>query len=339
MIQTGKSVEDSTRSTISPLSPTGSGSSESPTAPPGGSRDSPVSPVPRSSSSEPETSRRGAASRDGSTPTEELDTPEVKSVPLMRGGPGRNAHRHMDGEAPSQHPVDRRPPPPRHERGPVEGEPEPAHWQRELRERDEQLKKMSRENHRLEREKWELLRRARDAAERSLSLRTQLDMKEGALRAAQSELERQRNELLSVKSANSSLRALLSDLRAPRSSVDVGVQVEPDGALRSAPSIEVSLHGQAGLDETDGGGGGGGGGEFDRGSQARVSTSTMGDAWSKRLDWTSGVDTSSYSELSRDNTPAPTPSGERRSKKKKTSVFGRMRRSTGKRGSNNNMGE
>ena len=216
----------------------------------------------------------------------------------------------------------------------MEGESELARWQRELRERDEQLKKMSRENHRLEREKWELLRRARDAAERSLSLRTQLDMKEGALRTAQSELERQRNELLSVKSANSSLRALLSDLRAPRSSVDVGVQVEPDGALRSVSSVEVSLH-QARVDETDGRGG-----EFERGSQARVSaSSTTGDAWPDRLDWTSGVDTSSYSELSRDSTPVPTPSGERRSKKKKTSVFGRMRRSTGKRGSLTNMGK
>lgn len=325
---TSKSLEGSARSTLSPLSPTGSGSCESRS---GSSRESPISPVPRSSSSEPETSHKGAVSRESSTPTEELDTPEVKSIPLMRGGPGRNTHRHIEGETSLQNPTERRLP--RHERGQVEGEPEPAHWQRELRERDEQLKKMSKENHRLEREKWELLRRARDAAERSLSLRTQLDMKEGALRAVQSELERARNELLSVKSANSSLRALLSDLRAPRSSVDVGVQVEPDGAFRCSPGFETTPN-PAGMDEADGGGG-----EFERGSQTRVSTSTMGDGWSDRLDWTSGVDTSSYSELSRDNTPMPTPTGERRSKKKKTSVFGRMRRSTGKRGSITNMGK
>ena len=112
---------------------------------------------------------------------------------------------------------------------------------REIREKDEQIKKMTKDNKKIEREKWELLKRARDAAERALHLRTQLDMKEGTLRSTQSELDRTRDELFSVKSANTSLRALLSELRAPRSSVDVSVQVELGGTLKRNKSMELAF--------------------------------------------------------------------------------------------------
>ena len=112
---------------------------------------------------------------------------------------------------------------------------------REIREKDDQIKKLTKDSKKIEREKWELLKRARDAAERALHLRTQLDMKEGTLRSAQSELDRTRDELFSVKSANTSLRALLSELRAPRSGVDVGVQVELGGTLKRNRSMELAF--------------------------------------------------------------------------------------------------
>ena len=146
---------------------------------------------------------------------------------------------------------------------------------REAKEKDEQMKKMSKENHRLEREKWELLKRARDAAERSLHLRTQLDLKEGSFRAAQIELERSRDELVSVKSANTSLRALLSDLRAPRSSVDMAVQVDLGGTLRRNRSIELAL--TQGLSEDIDSG-------VERSGEFRMSSSTIGETWSERWD-------------------------------------------------------
>ena len=121
------------------------------------------------------------------------------------------------------------------------------HHQREkdIKERDERIKKLSREAKKVERDKWELLKRARDGAERSLHLRTQLDMKEGALRSLQGELDRTKDELVSVKSANTSLRALLSDLRAGRASTEVGVQVEliGGGTLRRNRSIELAYSG------------------------------------------------------------------------------------------------
>lgn len=114
--------------------------------------------------------------------------------------------------------------------------------ERELKDRDEKAKKLAHEAKKIEREKWELLKRARDAAERSLHLRTQLDMKEESLRGVQGELDRTRDELVSVKSANTSLRALLGDLRAAGPSVDVAVQVDMSTAsLRRNRSIELAF--------------------------------------------------------------------------------------------------
>ena len=120
-----------------------------------------------------------------------------------------------------------------------------AQREKEVHERDEQIKKLGKDNKKIEREKWELLKRARDAAERALHLRTQLDMKEGSIRSTQSKLDRTKDELFSVKSANTSLRALLSELRAPRSQapgVEVGVQVEiVGGALKRNRSMELAF--------------------------------------------------------------------------------------------------
>ncbi len=112
-----------------------------------------------------------------------------------------------------------------------------------LHEKNEQIKKQAKDNKKVEREKWDLLKRAREAAERALHLRTQLDLKEGSIRGIQSELNRTKDELFSVKSANTSLRALLSELRAPhKTGVEVGVQADiGGGTLKRNKSIELAF--------------------------------------------------------------------------------------------------
>ena len=336
--QTGTGLQDGR--VQSPFSSSGSGSRESSSTPLHSSREtseSPASPPPKSSSSGGEymTPRESSASRESSTAPDEPDTPEVKSVSLVRGRAPRRHTAAEDHEDKPRPPSEKLVEETRGRLGEVVGQLGQVRQQHEraLREKEEQLRKVGKENGRLEREKWELLRRARDAAERSLHLRTQLDMKESSLRAAHAELERARDELISVKSANTSLRALLSDLRAPRSSVDVGVQVELGVPLRRNPSIEIALD-QGLAAEEDGEGGG-----FDRASQARTSSSTLGEVWPEHFERAPSV--SSISELSRDATPTllSGPSGERRSKRKKIPIFGRMRRSSGKRGSVNSIGE
>ena len=119
-----------------------------------------------------------------------------------------------------------------------------------LHEKNEQIKKHAKDTKKIEREKWELLKRARDAAERALHLRTQLDMKEGSIRGTQSELDRTKDELFSVKSANTSLRALLGELRTPpKTRVDASVQVDLGGAtLKRNKSMELAFT-QGGLSQ------------------------------------------------------------------------------------------
>ena len=197
--------------------------------------------------------------------------------------------------------------------------------EKEAKEREEHVKKLSKENHRLEREKWELLKRARDAAERSLNLRSQLDMKEGSLRAAQVELERTRDELMSVKSANTSLRALLSDLRAPKSSVDASVQVDISGTLRRNRSIELAItRGGMSQDQDSG---------FERSCEFRSSCNTLGESLSERWERAESVTSSIYDPESRETTPIPTPFlSEKKGRKKKPPLFGKMRKGTGRRG-------
>ena len=209
---------------------------------------------------------------------------------------------------------------------------------KELHQREEQIKKLAKEGHKLEREKWELLKRARDGAERSLHLRTQLDMKEGTFRSMQGELERTRDELLSVKSANTSLRALLNDLRAPKASVDVGIQVSsPGGTLRRNHSIELAFT-QGGLSQEQDTG-------TERPMEYRLSTSTLGDASRERSVSVASMTSSTIDFESRETTPIPgymTPQpGEKHKKerKKKGPLFGKLRRSIGKGGSTTSVGE
>lgn len=198
---------------------------------------------------------------------------------------------------------------------------------REVKERDEKVKKLTREAKKVEREKWELLKRARDAAERSLHLRTQLDMKEGALRSTQGELDRTRDELVSVKSANTSLRALLGDLRASHSSVDVGVQADIVGTLRRNRSIELAFT-QGELSQEQEGGG------FDSTADVRMSISSLGLHWPEHWDRDrASVDSHSMQDLARDSNYQPLGSRESRKSRKRGALLSKMMRSSGRRGS------
>lgn len=99
-------------------------------------------------------------------------------------------------------------------------------YARELRSKEEKMKKLTKDNNRIEKEKWELLKRAREAAERSVNLRTKLDLHESTLRTSQGELERASDELAAVKSANTSLRLLVNELRAPKDKMHAAVQTD-----------------------------------------------------------------------------------------------------------------
>ena len=221
-------------------------------------------------------------------------------------------------------------------------------FEHEAREREEQVKKLSKDSQKLEREKWELLKRARDGAERSLNLQTQLDLKESQLRSAQTELERTRDELISVKSANTSLRALLSELRTPKPSKDMSVQVNlGGGTLRRNNSMELALQGLSApqnstFDRTI---------DFrasttnlDRGAHHRISNcSAMSEGWPSR--WERGqsvcsVSSSMFGYESRESTPtqSPVPGAREKKKRKKGPLFGKLRRSEGKRGSTPSLG-
>lgn len=204
---------------------------------------------------------------------------------------------------------------------------------RELKEKDEKIKKLTRDAKKVEREKWELLKRARDAAERSLHLRTQLDVKEGALRSVRSELDRSRDELVSVKSANTSLRALLGDLRASRPSVDVGVQADlgTGAVLRRNRSIELAFS-QGGMSQEEGNEG------FDSTAEARMSSSSLGLHWPERWDRDGmSLESASLQDLGRDSNYQPLGSRESRKSRKKGALLSKMMRSSGKRGSRSSI--
>jgi len=221
---------------------------------------------------------------------------------------------------------------------------------KELREKDEKVKKLLREARKLERDKWELLKRAKDGAERSLNLRTQLDSKEGSLRGLQGELDRTKDELVSVKSANASLRALLSDLRMGRSGVDVGVQVDSQGGtLRRNRSIELAYsYGGLSPDQepsslTT----------FDRVVDHRMSSSSLNwpDRWAGgERDRESFLESSSLTDELREVTPTPAQlmtmnssaaslgTRESRKSRKKSAFLSKMIRSSGRRGSKASVG-
>ena len=221
--------------------------------------------------------------------------------------------------------------------------------ERAAREREEEVARLVREGQKLEREKWELLKRARDGAERVLHLRTQLDLKETQLRSAQTDLGRTRDEMMSVKSANTSLRALLSELRAPKATRDVSVQASLDSAtLRRNNSMELAVQDLSrptsgalvrGIDfraSTT---------NLDRGANHRISNcSAMSDGWPlTQVPWerdrfereqsVTSISSAQFDQESREGTPSLSPHSGRKSKKKKTALFGKLRKSTGKRGS------
>ena len=223
--------------------------------------------------------------------------------------------------------------------------------EREARERAEQVERLEREAQKLEKEKWELLKRARDGAERALHLQTQVGVKETQLRSLQADLGRTRDEMMSVKSANTSLRALLSELRTPKPTKDVGVQVSlGHGTLRRNTSMELAVQElsqrssqnlERGVDfraSTT---------NLDRGANHRISNcSAMSEGWSmtqgawersserwEREQSVTSVSSSLYEPGSREETPAHSPHSGRKAKKKKGHLFGKLRKSTGKRGS------
>ena len=209
----------------------------------------------------------------------------------------------------------------------------------ELKEKDEQIKKLMKANNRLEREKWELLKRARDAAERSLNLRTQVEVRDSSLRTAQLELERKSDELTSVKSANSSLRALLTELRAPLSSKDVGIQVNLTGTLQRNRSIELAL--SEGATATDAPGEA----SFinERYSEFRLSTSTLGESICGdigRHERATSIDSTNIDPGPFFSQPhSHSHGGEHHKKKKVPAIISKLRRAANKRGSSSSIGE
>lgn len=96
----------------------------------------------------------------------------------------------------------------------------------ELKLREERIKKLSRQNARLEREKWDLLKKAREATERSMNLKTKMDLQDVQLRSSTTELDRMNNELSSVKSANNSLRLMIRDLKTKIHTTNRAAQTE-----------------------------------------------------------------------------------------------------------------
>lgn len=130
----------------------------------------------------------------------------------------------------------------------------------ELNVREDRIKKLSRQNARLEREKWDLLKKAREAAERSVNLRTKLDINDASLRSIEVELEHKNDELSAVKSANNSLRALVRDLRATKPVVDAAIQVDIRSSLVSMGTPPDMQRQQEEIGESDSGHASGGGG-------------------------------------------------------------------------------
>lgn len=130
----------------------------------------------------------------------------------------------------------------------------------ELNVREDRIKKLSRQNARLEREKWDLLKRAREAAERSVNLRTKLDMHEASLRSLQVELDRSNDELSAVKSANSSLRGLVRELKTRKPVSEASVQVDTISTLISIGNTPPDILHREYNEESDSGHASGGGG-------------------------------------------------------------------------------
>ena len=144
----------------------------------------------------------------------------------------------------------------------------------ELNVREDRIKKLSRQNARLEREKWDLLKRAREAAERSVNLRTKLDMNDASMRSLQSELDRSSDELAAVKSANNSLRSLVKELKTRKPVTDVSTQVDLVTSLIMSTPTDLLIKGEDN-EESDSGHASVGGGHV------------LSEDWSERISITS----------------------------------------------------
>ena len=107
----------------------------------------------------------------------------------------------------------------------------------EVKVREERIKKVLKQHTRLEKEKWDLLKKAREAAERSVNLRTKLELNETQLRSSIVELDRVNDELSSVKAANKSLRLMVSDLRNKAPIVEATTQTEVSSYTCSFPRV------------------------------------------------------------------------------------------------------
>lgn len=206
--------------------------------------------------------------------------------------------------------------------------------EQENKEKEDCIKKLSREAKRVERDKWELLKRARDGAERSLHLRTLLDMKEGALHSIKGELTRTQDELVSVKSANTSLRALLAKLREAKACTDVAVQVDLIGGSMCR-NHSMDLVYCKGLSQEQG----------DMLERTINYQSTNSLNWAEKMGY---MDSINFTDDARDITPTPGQVVENsqslrsqvpRKSRKKGTIFSKMMKSGGmKRGSKNHVG-
>ncbi|XP_041479895.1 kazrin-like isoform X4 [Lytechinus variegatus] len=74
-------------------------------------------------------------------------------------------------------------------------------YEQRMTESDASLKKIVAEKEEVEKDRWEILKRAREAAERSVALREQLDKKEKENESLEEELEKVRRQLISERNA------------------------------------------------------------------------------------------------------------------------------------------
>lgn len=193
----------------------------------------------------------------------------------------------------------------------------------EVKVREDRIKKLTRQNARSEKEKWDLLKKARDAAERSVHVKTKLDLSDNQLRSAKAELDRVNDELASVKAANKSLRLMVSDLKGRDNLISRGTQTEQP--TRNNSSFET-VFSDAETQTTH---------SSDGGSVLRDSMNiTDNEEWEDMISITSSqCDT-------RDVTPINTPKLERgKNRRSMKKLLNRLRRtsSTGKHHSTSNL--
>ncbi len=195
----------------------------------------------------------------------------------------------------------------------------------EVKVREERIKKLMRQQARSEKDKWDLLKKAREAAERSVHMRTKLDLNENQMRSTIIELDRVNDELSSVKAANKSLRLMVSDLRNRESIlVDNASQTDHSPPSTGESSTETLLSNAE--TQTISSGMGSGLGDSFRGPDYE--------------DWEDMLSITSSQYDSRDITPINTPKLERgKGRRSMKKLLNRLRRtgSAGKHHSTSNI--